>query len=138
MSVWAEVLRDGPIRSEETLGVAGALKPLHAPLPLTYRLVRVLRAIIEIPVLAMFHLRQAFSLGDTVTLQFIGDEHPRDGGQPFEQLAEELLCGPLIPETLDQDIEHIPLLIHRPPQMMALAVIVKYTSSICHLSPGRN
>ena len=78
MSVRAEVLRDGPIGREEPLGVPRGLKPLHAPLALAGRLVRVLRPVIEIAMLAMVHPRQKFSLGGTVTFQFIGDEHPRD------------------------------------------------------------
>jgi hypothetical protein len=49
----AEGLGDGTIGGEETLGVAGGLKALHTPLPLAGRLVGVLRAIVEIPMLSM-------------------------------------------------------------------------------------
>ena len=51
----AEVLRDRTIGGEETLGVTRGLKPLHTPLPLTGRLVGVLRPIVEVAVLTMFH-----------------------------------------------------------------------------------
>jgi hypothetical protein len=76
MPAWAEVLRDGTIGGEETLGVAREFEPLHTPLPLTGGLMRVLRAIIQIPVLAMFHSGQKLALGGPVTFQFIGDRVP--------------------------------------------------------------
>lgn len=37
---------------------------------------------------------------------------------PIEELAEELFRGLLVPAPLDQDIEHVPLLVHRPPQIV--------------------
>jgi len=55
MLAWAEVLRDGTIGREETLSVARGFEPLHASLPLAGGLVRVLRAVVEIAMLAMFH-----------------------------------------------------------------------------------
>lgn len=77
MPMGTKVLRNGTISREKTLSVAGGLEPLHAPLPLAGRLVRVLRAIIEIPMLPMFHPREEFSLGGTIALEFIGDDDPR-------------------------------------------------------------
>ena len=77
MPTGTKVLRDRTVGGKETLGVAGGLKPLHAPLPLAGRLVRVLRVIIEIPMLPMFHPRQELSLGGSIALEFIGDDDPR-------------------------------------------------------------
>src|SRR5712692_10385989 len=68
MSVRAEVLRDGPIGREEPLGVPRGLKPLHAPLhaplALAGRLVRVLRPVIEIAMLADTHVTIGAVAGD--------------------------------------------------------------------------
>ena len=75
-----EVLRDGTVSGEEPLGVTRRLEPLHAPLALTSRLMRVLRAVIEIAMLAMFHPWQDLALGGSVALEFIGDDHARDVG----------------------------------------------------------
>jgi hypothetical protein len=80
--------------------MARRLKPLHAPLLLAGGLVRILRAIIEIPVLAMFYPGENLALGDSATLEFIGDDHARDVRQPFEKLTEELLRGRLVPAAL--------------------------------------
>ena len=101
MPAWAEVLRDGTIGREETLGVAGGLKPLHAPLSLACGLVRVFCPVVEIAMLAMLYPREQLSLSSSVALELIGDEHPRYVPQALEQLAEELLCGLLIPAALD-------------------------------------
>jgi hypothetical protein len=60
--------------------MARRLKPLHAPLALPSRLVRVLCTIIEVAMLAMFYARQEVSLGGSVALEFIGDNHARDAG----------------------------------------------------------
>ncbi len=57
MATQAEVLRDGTIGRQEALRVAGRFEPLHPLLSLPSGLVRVLGAIIEIPMLAMFHSR---------------------------------------------------------------------------------
>jgi len=54
-STWAEVLRDETIGGEEPLGLARGLKPLHASLALTGELVRVLRPVVEITMLAMLY-----------------------------------------------------------------------------------
>ena len=99
MPTWTEVLGDGANGREKPLGVARGLKPVHAPLALTGGLVRVLRTIIEIPMLAMFHSWEQLSLSCSIPLQFVGDDDPRYVGQPLEQLTEALVRGALIPPT---------------------------------------
>jgi hypothetical protein len=83
---------------------------------------RVLRTIVEIPMLAMLYARKHLPLGGFIALQFIGDDDSRHIQQVLEQLTEELLCGPLIPSALHQDIEHPALLIDRPPKIMVLSL----------------
>jgi hypothetical protein len=41
---------------------------------------------------------------------------------PFEERAEELLCGFLVTPALYEDIEDIAVLIHGPPEIMAFLV----------------
>jgi len=71
---------------------------------------------------AMFYPREHLALGGSVALELIGNDHARDVREPFEQLTEELLRGPLIPAALDQDVEHVPFLIYRPLGIVALAL----------------
>ena len=42
--------------------------------------------------------------------------------EALEELAEELLRGVLVPTPLHEDVEHIAVLVHRPPQVMAFTV----------------
>src|SRR5262245_24966422 len=83
---------------------------------------RVLRAVVKIPMLAMFHAREDLALGRAVALELIRDEHPWPVLQPLEQLAEKLLRRLLIAPALHQNIEDVIVLIHGAPQVMALAI----------------
>ena len=69
----------------------------------------------------MFHPWKNLSFGSAVALQFIGDDHSRYIRQPFEEFAKELLRGLLVTAALDQDIKDVPVLIHRPPEILAFA-----------------
>jgi hypothetical protein len=122
MPAWSEVLGDGPIGGEKPLCVPSGLESLHAPLPLAGRLVGVLCAVVQVAVLAMLNPRKDFPLRRTVALELIRDDDPRDILTAFEELAEELLRRLLVPSALHQDIEDIAVLIHRPPEIMALAI----------------
>jgi hypothetical protein len=64
---WSEVWADGTMRGEKTLRVPWGFKPLHAPFPLAGRLVGVLRAIVGVTVLPMFHTGEHFPFGGAVS-----------------------------------------------------------------------
>jgi hypothetical protein len=55
MPARTEVLGDRTIGGEEPLGVARGFEPRHAPLALTHGLMRILRTVVQIPMLAMFY-----------------------------------------------------------------------------------
>ena len=80
MSARTEVLHDRSIRREKSLGVARRFEPLHTLLPLTCRLMGVLRPIVQIAVLPMFHAWKNLALGGSVALEFVGDDHARHVG----------------------------------------------------------
>jgi len=101
MPTQTEMLGDEAIGGEKPLSVARGLEPLQAALPLASGLVGVLRPVIEIAVLAMFHSREELSLGSTVALELVGHDHAWYVRQALEELTEELLCGLLIPAALD-------------------------------------
>ena len=68
MTSWSEVLGDRPIRGEKSLRLPWGFAPLHAPFPLAGGLVGILRAVVEIAVLVMFHARQDLPLGGTTAI----------------------------------------------------------------------
>jgi hypothetical protein len=74
---------------------------------------RVLRTIVAIAVLTMLYPGQHLALHRAVALEPIRNKHPRDILTAFEELAEELLGGPLVTPALHQNVEDVPVLIHR-------------------------
>jgi hypothetical protein len=66
----------------------------------------------------MFDAGQDFPLRGAVALELIGYDDPGHMLASFEELAEELLRGLLVAAALHQDIEHMAVLIDRPPQIM--------------------
>jgi hypothetical protein len=70
------MLRHGTLGGEEPLGLPGRLEPLHAPLPLAGGLVRMLRPMVQIAVLAMFHTGHDLAQGRPRALEVIRDDHP--------------------------------------------------------------
>ena len=62
-----------------------------------------------------------FREGSPVGAQLVG-RHPRGRKAMLpEQLADELAGGGLVPPSLDQDLQHLALIIDRPPQAHLLA-----------------
>jgi hypothetical protein len=102
--------------------MAGGVDPLQAPLPLTRGLMRVLGAIVQIAMLAVLHPSQNLLLCGTIALELGRDDHPRDILATLEQLAGEFLGRVLVAPALYKNIQDVPSLIHRPPQIITLTV----------------
>src|SRR4029453_593935 len=118
----SEVLGNGPIGRQKTLGMPRGFEPLHAILTLPRRPMRILTPVIQIAALAMFHPRQYLTLRRTVALQLVRNDDPRHVLQALQQLAEKLLRRLFVASALHQDVEDIFLLIHRAPEIMALPI----------------
>ena len=83
---------------------------------------RVLTSVIEIPTLTVFHPGQDLPLRRAVALQFVCNDDAGHVLEPLEQLTKELLRRLLVAATLHQDVEHVIVLIHGAPQVMALPI----------------
>jgi len=83
--------------------------------------VRHLTAVVEIPALPLFHARQDLTLGGTIGSKFVGHDHSGHVAQTLEQLAKEALGGRLVAATLHQHIEHVAVLVDRPPEIVQFA-----------------
>ena len=81
-----------------------------------------LRAVIEVAVLAVLHPRKNLPLRRAIAFQLVRDDHPGHVGQALEEFAEELLRRLLVPTTLDENIQHVAVLVHSTPQGMPLTV----------------
>jgi hypothetical protein len=122
MPARSKVLGNRPIGGEKPLRVARRLESLHAPFPLARGLMGVLRTVVEIPMLAVLDTREDLPLRRPVTLELIRDEHPWYVLTSLEELAEELLGRLFVPPSLHQDVEDVPVLVDRPPQVVAFLV----------------
>jgi len=116
---WPEI---GAISGKKALRVFGRFEFPHFLLSQSRGLVRVLSSIIEKLVLAMLYSRQEFAFRRSITLEFISDNHAGNVLQLFKELAEKSLGGFLVAAALDQDIEHIAVLIYRSPEIMGLPI----------------
>ena len=102
MPARSKVLRNRTIRGEEALRVPGRLEPLHPSLPVAGRLMGVLRPVVQVAVLAMFHPREDLALRRAVALELIRDNHKwtpqevkqlqklADGNTPTRLIAHKL------------------------------------------------
>ena len=70
MPARSKVVRNRAIRSEEALRVSRGFNPLHAPLPLAGRLVGILRTVVQVAMLVMFHPWQYLALRGTVAFYY--------------------------------------------------------------------
>jgi hypothetical protein len=95
---------------------------LPVSLSLAGRLVGILGAIVQIAVLPMFHTGQDLPLGRAITRPLIREHDTRHIHQALEQLADERLGSLCVPTTLDQNVEDVAVLIHGPPEIMALPI----------------
>jgi hypothetical protein len=104
------------IGGEKPLGVPGGRAPLHAPLTLASRLMRVVRTVVQVSVLPVLDAREHLPLRSAIACELIRDDDPRDGGQPREERAEERLCRVRVTPPLYEDIEDVAVLVHDPPE----------------------
>ena len=122
MASRSEVLRDGTIGCEETLGLPQRLESLHASFSLPRWLVGVFRPVVRRAMLPMLDAGQNLVYGGTVASQLIGDDDSWNAREIFEPLAEELFRSRLIPAALHEDIKDGPVLIDGAPEIGACAV----------------
>jgi putative transposase len=69
----------------------------------------------------MFHAWQDLAFRGTIGSEFIGHDDPGHIAQALEQLAKEALGRFLVAAALHQHIEHIPVLVDRPPEVVQFA-----------------
>jgi hypothetical protein len=95
-------------------------EPAHSPLALTGRLMRVLRAIVEIPVLPVSNTRHYDPLRCPVAPQLVSNDHSWTSltGCP-QKPAEESDGSETIPLRLDENIKNDTVLIDGPPEVMS-------------------
>ena len=70
----------------------------------------------------MSYISEDGSYGSRVASQFVGNDPPWFSALAPQESSKESFCGVLITMPLDQDIDHVAVLIHGAPQILLLAV----------------
>ena len=77
MASRAEVRSNDSVHLDKSLGVSRGFEPSHSPLPLTRRLMRVLRAVVQVPVLSMSDAGHHNPFRRSVAAEFVSNDHAR-------------------------------------------------------------
>jgi hypothetical protein len=113
-------IRDRTMSREKPLGLAWGFKLAHLTFPLPCWLMRDFGAVVKARALPVRHTGQALSAGSPITAKLIGHQQAGYILQPFQQLAKEAFCGVFVPPLLHENIQDLAILVHSPPQIVAL------------------
>jgi len=121
MAAELAVVVDASVGRQKALRIARRLEPLDLPLSSPGGLVRYLGAVVEIAALPVLDTGQDLALGRAIAAELVGHDHARNILQALEQLAEEPFSSFGIAPALDQDVEHVAVLVHGAPKAKHLA-----------------
>jgi hypothetical protein len=113
---------DRIMQREKPLGVPGGFESAHLPFPLAGRLMRDLGSIVGVPLHTVSYVAEDGSYGSRVASQFVGNDSPWFGTLVPQESPKESVCGAPIAMRLDQDVDHVAVLIHSTPEVMLLAI----------------
>ena len=122
MTAHAEKILDDTVEGEKSLSLTGRLESTHLPLPLAGRLMRNFSAVVGVAVHAMCEVAEDGSHGSRVAPKPVSNDAKRLLSLAMQQPAEESFGSPLVPARLNQDIDHVAVLVDGPPEMLLLAV----------------
>ena len=122
MASGAEVRSDDSVNLDKPLGVPSGFEPSHSPLPLPRRLMRVLRPVVQIPMLPMSNAGHHDPFRRAVAAQLVRNDHARLASGGPQQLAKEPDRGKAIPLRLHEDVEDNTVLIDGSPEIVSDAV----------------
>ena len=125
------------VHRQEPLRVRSRGEPPHLSLALAGRLVRHFRSIVLVLSRAMHHGRHDRAVRRRVAAQLVRDQPARGMPFAFQQCSKELDGRPAVAPRLDEDVDDVAVLVHRPPQILPLPLIVTKSSSRYHVSPKR-
>ena len=89
------------------------------------RAVGVLGPVVQPLVPPVLHAGQHPPHSGRIARELIGNHHPRLVPVPVHYASKESLGGFLVAPRLDQDVEHDPVLIDRPPQPVLASVALE-------------
>ena len=109
------------VGGEELLRMPDRLEPPHLAFPPSGGLARHLTAIVEIPALPVFHAPQDLAFRGAIGSEFIRHDNSGRVARALRQLAKEALGRLRVAAALKQNVEHIPMVIDCPPEVVQFA-----------------
>ena len=110
-----EKVCDFIVNREKSLRLPGGFEARHDPFASSCRLVRVLRSIIQPPVLAMFDLKAHLGSRCAVGAELVRDHDAWRRHQGFQQPPHEPLRRAHVSSALNQDVENEAILVDGAP-----------------------
>ena len=113
---------DESVDDQESLRLARRFELPHLPLSLPRRLVRDLDPVVCVLPGAMDDRGHDLAMRSGVASQLVGEELPGHPALPFQQLPKEAFGGFPITAWLNEDVEHVTVLVHRTPEILPLSL----------------
>ena len=107
------------VHREKPLRMRGGLESAHLSLALPRGLMRDLRSIVLVLPRAVDHGRHRGAVRRRITPELVRDQTARLPAVPFQQLPEETGGRPPVASRLDQNVNHVPVLVHGAPQILS-------------------
>ncbi len=119
-----EKVLDDSVNGEEALRLAWRLEPAHLSFPLPGRLVGDLRSVVGVLPRIVDNGGHGGSMSGAIAAQFVRNQPVGFHSLSFQQLAKKAFgCTP-IPTGLDEDVDHITVLVDGAPEILTLALDV--------------
>src|ERR1700684_993844 len=106
------------VHLEKALSMSRGLEAPHPSFAFTRRLMRVLRPVIQIPMLPMSNTGHNDPLRGGVAAQLIGNDHTRFCSRTPQQFAKKPHGSKTVPLRLDKDVKNDSILIHSTPEIV--------------------
>ena len=107
----------GIVHRQETLRMFNRLESSHLAFALPRRLMRDFRSVVLVLLRAVDHGRHHRAVRCRVAAQLVDDQTARRAALTFQQFPKETLSRSSITPGLDEDVDHVTVLVHGPPEI---------------------
>ena len=121
MSCHSEQVVKRPVEREKALHLSCRFEATHLAFLLPGMLVGNFSAVVVVGPASVGDGGEDLPVRRRIASQLVGDELQRGPALVFQDLAKEALGSSSVSVAGDQDVEHVAILIHRSPKIMALA-----------------
>ena len=115
----AKQVADNAVDREKALRLGRGFEPPHLALPLACRLVGDFGSVVLVAGGAVRNVRHHGAVGSGIAAQLVRHESWGLPALPAEQFMEEAFGGPLVAPRLQENVDHVAILINCPPEILS-------------------